>query len=104
MRWLTAMLERNGSTFTNLTSTNSLYFWSGKRPPTTALVTHTWGLMPLAQQMELIRTLKRDPDPWIVDRPAYVPDQDRATSPFLTFVEQEFVPIVSLGGFTLRAR
>ncbi|MBK7877337.1 MAG: hypothetical protein IPJ77_16620 [Planctomycetes bacterium] len=103
MRWLAANLGAAPSTFVSVLGSNSLYAWSGKRPPTATLVSHAWGLVPPAEQEALAAALLAERDPRLVEHPGLLEPIDRA-QPFLAFAEREFRVYARFGAYALACR
>ena len=85
---------------------NSLYFWTGKRPPT-HLNSTGWGQLSHGQQAQILATLRRSPRPLLVIVAAaaqgwadYPPPQ---ISPLTRFVSKDCREIKRIGRFIIFA-
>lgn len=103
LRWLSRELAQGPTSWVSSIGSNSLYGWSGTRPPTRLLISHAWALLPLAEQERLVEALRSEVNPWVVEHPGIESAVVR-DGPFFTFVEREMEPFVRFREYTLWQR
>src|SRR5260221_171635 len=103
-RALARYLETECDTFVTYPGINSLYFWTGKRPPT-HLNSTGWGPLSHAQQEQILATLRQSPRPMLVIVAAaaqgwsnYIPPQ---ISPLVRCVREDYREVKRLGRFII---
>jgi hypothetical protein len=103
-RALTQYLENHCDTFVTYPGINSLYFWTGKRPPT-HLNSTGWGQLSHQQQEQILFALTQAKRPMlVVVAPAvqgWVKSVPPQISPLVRFVFQNCREVKRIGGYIL---
>jgi hypothetical protein len=93
-------LEENCDTFLAYPGFNSLYFWTGMRPPTLDVMSHMVELFPEERREAMIRALAAEPRGCVILYPSLWPP-NRA---FLERIRRDFVVHSRPAGYTLLVR
>jgi len=105
-RALTQYLETRCQTFVTYPGINSLYFWTGKRPPTHCNSTG-WGQLSYARQEQILAALRHAERPMIVIVGAAVERWTREIppqiSPLVRFIFEDCREVQRIGGFIIYA-
>jgi hypothetical protein len=80
---------------------NSLYFWAAIKPPTPLNATFGRYLLRPDQQREIIASLERNPQACVIREAA---DFKLRRGPLIEYVEQEFEPAHTIGGWQMWVR
>src|SRR5258706_12814526 len=103
-RALSQYLEDGCDTFVTYPGINSLYFWTGKRPPT-HLNSTGWGQLDHQQQAQILSALRRARRPLVVVVAAaaqqWGPDPPGPIKPLVDFIRQECREVGSIGRFII---
>lgn len=102
-RWLAETLRERTATFVfGEHARNSLYFWTGLRPPTPLNPTFWPFLLGPAQQQRIIEALEQQPRAGVVHAP-FAADLPK-DSPLLEYLQSEFRPAETRGSFEIWLR
>jgi len=93
-------LRVNADTFLTYPGLNSLYFWTGKRPPTLHVLSHDVRFYSEEQRAAMIRALLTHQHPYVVRSRDFVP----ADSAFVRAISRSFEPSAVIGPYRLLAR
>jgi hypothetical protein len=108
LHWMTSKLKANADTFISMPGMNSLYFWTGLRPPTSFNAGSWMFLLNDSEQLAVVDALRRydracaiysesGVDFWLGGRPM-------RDTPLVTYIHEEFVPIETQGRYTYMER
>jgi hypothetical protein len=103
-RALSDFLDARCDTFVTYPGINSLYFWTGKQPPT-HLNSTGWGQLSFAQQEKILRALFQSPRPvlavvaaavdsWSIDAPPQI-------APLIRCVREDCRELTRIGRFVI---
>jgi hypothetical protein len=81
----------------------SLYFWTGKEPPTSIAMSNAIGMLSESDQQTVVSDLSRHPGLCIVYSPTLIEfwrrGQDLSRSPIVRYVKSEFTPAAGKDGY-----
>lgn len=106
-QWVVANLRAHAETFVSLPGLNSLYFWTGERPPTATNVTTWMTLLDDGQQRSIARSLLSHDRACAVvtDYSFWTRGQDLARAPLFRTLQDDFIPTpLTTGTFTILDR
>jgi uncharacterized membrane protein YidH (DUF202 family) len=83
---------------------NSLYFWTERRPLDLTVVGWSWNTIPDERQRRLIEKYRAAGDVLAINHAGAVERSAWRTTRFGRFVETEFQPVASIGAYTLLRR
>ena len=94
---LTEILRQRADTFLCVPGFSSLYFWTGKEPPTLDVIGHVMGYYPEARQAAMVNALLQHSSPMVVRilglAPPYPPFDER--------LNKSFTPLMTVDQFQL---
>jgi len=107
-RWLVYNLRTHSDTFIGLPGLNSLYFWTGKEPPTAFTVGAWMTFLDNDRQTAVAAALSRYPNVaiirhrWLAE--GYAKGRSLDDRPLVAYINQNFRTIGSFGGFEFLVR
>lgn len=97
LRAITEEVRERADTFLTVPGFNSLYFWTGKNPPTYDVVSEVIQFYSDQRQAAMIDALLQHPRPVVVHCRGIA----AAYPPFETLLQQHFKPLMSVGWYQL---
>lgn len=107
-QWIVKNLQAHSDTFISLPGLNSLYFWTGKEPPTSFNAGFWMALLDDEKQQAVIEELNKHPRASVI-RNASVVDfwghgQKFHERPLVAYIEQNFYTVATYDGFEFMVR
>ncbi|MFM7281751.1 MAG: hypothetical protein ACKO32_08235 [Planctomycetia bacterium] len=103
-QFLADTVRGQASRFLSVRGDNSVYVWSGIRPASGVIVSHSWKLFDPEQQQELASSHQGTARTLVLDNLTCIPADLRASLPFFRMLEREFVPVARIDFDLLCAR